>query len=93
MVEFSLAGMDPAFMAKIPAQRDTVNDLMEQGQILAYSLSANRSRLWCIVNAETELDVRAIIANFPLIDYMTPDISELLFSNIVSVRIPMFSLN
>ena len=85
--------MDAAFMAKIPAQRDVVNTLMEQGQILSYSLAASRSRLWCIVNAETELDVMAIIANFPLIDYMTPHISELLFSNIVSVRIPMFSLN
>ena len=93
MVEFTLAGMDAAFMAKIPAQRDVVNDLMEQGHILSYSLAANRSRLWCIVNAETELDVMAIISNFPLIDYMTPDISELLFNNIVSVRIPMFSLN
>lgn len=93
MVEFSLADMDAAFMAKIPAQRAKINEMMEQGQIMSYSLSADRSKLWCIVNGESEFDVLETISQFPLIDYMTPDISELMFNNVVSLRLPMFSLN
>lgn len=93
MVEFSLAGMDAAFMAKIPAQRAKINEMMEHGQIMSYSLSADRSKLWCIVNGESEFDVLETISQFPLIDYMTPDISELMFNNVVSLRLPMFSLN
>ena len=93
MVEFALARMDEAFMAKIPAQRAKINEMMEQGQIMSYSLSADRSKLWCIVNGESEFDVLETILQFPLIDYMTPDISELMFNNVVSLRLPMFSLN
>ncbi|HEX9957337.1 MAG TPA: muconolactone Delta-isomerase family protein [Fibrella sp.] len=93
MIEFSLSSMDEAFMAKIPAQRAKINELMEQGHILSYSLAADRSKLWCIVNADSELEVMETIANFPLIDYMKPDISELMFNNVVSLRVPMFSLN
>ncbi|HEY0111207.1 MAG TPA: muconolactone Delta-isomerase family protein [Fibrella sp.] len=93
MIEFSLSNMDEAFMAKIPAQRAKINELMEQGHILSYSLAADRSKLWCIVNADSELEVMETIANFPLIDYMKPDISELMFNNVVSLRVPMFSLN
>ncbi len=93
MVEFTLAGMDEAFVAKIPEQRAKINELMEQGHILSYSLAADRSRLWCIVNADSELEVLETIAGFPLIDYMKPLISELMFNNVVSLRVPMFSLN
>ncbi|ARK10241.1 muconolactone Delta-isomerase family protein [Fibrivirga algicola] len=93
MVEFSLANMDAAFMAKVPEQRAKINELMEQGHILSYSLAADRSKLWCIVNADSELDVLETIASFPLIDYMKPEISELMFNNVVSLRVPMFSLN
>lgn len=93
MVEFTLAEMDAAFMAKIPAQRAKINEMMEQGRILSYSLSADRAKLWCIVNGDSEFEVLETIAEFPLINYMKPDISELMFNNVVSLRVPMFSLN
>ena len=93
MVEFTLAEMDAAFMAKIPSQRAKINEMMEQGRILSYSLSADRAKLWCIVNGESEFDVLETISEFPLINYMKPDISELMFNNVVSLRVPMFSLN
>ena len=93
MVEFTLAEMDEAFMARIPSQRAKVNEMMEQGRILSYSLSADRAKLWCIVNGDSELEVLETISEFPLINYMTPDVSELMFNNVVSLRVPMFSLN
>lgn len=93
MVEIALADMDEAFMEKVPEQRAKINEMMEQGRILSYSLAADRSKLWCIVSADSELAVLEALAEFPLIDYMTPDIIELMFSNVVSLRVPMFSLN
>lgn len=94
MVEFALPHeMSAEFMMKIPAQRQKVNDLMEDGRILSYSLSMDRQKLWCVVKAQTEYDVMETIADFPLIDYMTPTISELMFNNVVALRMPLFSLN
>ena len=40
-----------------------------------------------------EFEVMEIIADFPLVNYMTPHISELMFNNIVALRIPLMSLN
>jgi hypothetical protein len=93
MVEITLAEMDEAFMAKIPEQRAKINQMMEEGHIMSYSLAADRSKLWCIVCAESEFEALGFVSEFPLYEYMTPEIIELMFSNVVSLRVPMFSLN
>lgn len=80
-------------MQKIPAQRLKVNEMMENGKILSYSLSADRQKLWCILKAESELEAMEAISEFPLIGYMYPTITELMFHNMVAARIPLFSLN
>jgi muconolactone delta-isomerase len=81
------------FAEKVPAQRLKVNEMMEQGKLMSYALAGDRSKLWCIVKAETEFEVMSIVSEFPLIDYMDPVISELMFNNVVAVRLPLFSLN
>ncbi|MDF7816901.1 hypothetical protein P1X15_04815 [Runella sp. MFBS21] len=95
MVEFILPREMPEdFLAKIPHQRLKINQLMESGKITAYSLSSDRSKLWCVVNAKNEFDVMEIISEFPLIDFMHPTIFELMFNNTATaVKLPMFSLN
>jgi muconolactone delta-isomerase len=95
MVEFILPDeMTEEFVAKIPRQRLKINELMEKGKITAYSLSADRTKLWCVLKADTEFDVMEIISEFPLIDFMRPTITELMFNNTATaVKLPMFSLN
>jgi muconolactone delta-isomerase len=94
MVEFDLpTHMDDGFMNRIPAQRLKIDEMMEKGVLLSYSLSADRQKLWCIVKADSEMDVMESISEFPLIKYMTPMITELMFHNMVAARIPLFSLN
>ncbi len=95
MVEFDLpANMPDTYIAKIPLQRLKVNELMEEGKIISYAVSMERGRLWCVVKAENEFDVMETVSAFPLIGYMSsPNISELLFHNMVAARIPLFSLN
>ena len=94
MVEFELPNPFPEqLIIKIPSQRLVVNQLLEDGKIQSYALSIERDRLWCVVNAEDELKVMRIIGEFPLIDYMRPTITELMFNNAVVMRVPSFSLN
>jgi Muconolactone delta-isomerase len=94
MVEFQLAeNRTEAFASLIPRQRQKVNELMEQGKIFTYTLAQDRSKLWCIVRAEDEFEVMSIVSEFPLIDFMNPTISELMFNNTVAIRMPLFSLN
>ena len=94
MIEFDLpASMSEEFTAKIPLQRLKINEMMEEGRLVSYALSVDRQKLWCIVKSETEFEALEIIAEFTLIDYMKPTITELMFNNVVSMRIPLFSLN
>ena len=94
MVEFELPNPFPEqLIIKIPSQRLVVNQLLEDGKIQSYALSIERDRLWCVVNAEDELDVMRIIGEFPLINYIRPTITELMFNNAVVMRVPSFSLN
>lgn len=94
MVEFDLpAAMDEDFLNRIPAQRLKVEELMEKGALLSYSLSIDRQKLWGIFKADSELEVMEFISEFPLIEHMKPTITELMFHNMVAARIPLFSLN
>ena len=73
--------------------RKKINELMEQGRLMSYALSDDYSRLWCVVRAESEFEVMSLVSEFPLIDYMDPKITKLMFNNVVALRLPMFSLN
>ncbi len=81
------------FVSLIPFQRQTIDNLMSEGVVVAYSLALDRSRLWVTIAAETEEEVEKIIAGFPLYKYMTPNILELIFHNSISNNFPVISLN
>ncbi len=93
MVEFELPEtMTEEFLALIPQQRYVINNMLVEGSIKSYSLSMDRSRLWAIVAAKSEFEVMEIISRMPLSDYMTPNVSELMFHNASEVLM-QFSLN
>jgi muconolactone delta-isomerase len=81
------------FIERIPEQRQIINELLTEQKIHSYSLSMNRDRLWCMINADSRYEVVNVINTFPLIDYMPYDISELMFHNVASIQVPAFSLN
>jgi predicted DNA-binding protein (UPF0251 family) len=94
MIEFVIVeNPDSLFFDLIPEQRAKINQLMSEGKIISYSLNEFRTKLWCIVNAKSEFDVFDMISSFPLINYMTPSISQLMFHNSVFLSIPKFSVN
>jgi muconolactone delta-isomerase len=93
MVEFELPEeFTEEFMALIPRQRFMINQMLADGIIQNYSLSLDRSRLWAVMVAESEFELMEEIERMPLIDYMVPDISQLMFHN-SSMEVMQFSLN
>ncbi len=94
MVEFELPEViNDEFISMIPQQRATINNLMNRGIITTYTLAQNRGKLWVTMVATDKKHVKDIIHTFPLIDYMIPEITELMFHESVSYRFPSFSLN
>lgn len=93
MIEIELPDeMNEEFMALIPQQRYVINQMLAEGAVKSYSLSMDRSRLWVIVSAASEFEVLELIESFPLKDFMTPHLSELMFHNSADMLM-QFSLN
>lgn len=81
------------FIALIPKHRAHINNLMDNGLVLSYALSLDRSKVWATINAESEHEVEDIIATFPLINYMQATVYELEFYNATGSGLPAISLN
>ncbi|MEM1124864.1 MAG: hypothetical protein AAGJ18_30785 [Bacteroidota bacterium] len=93
MVEFELPEtMDETLIALVPKQREVVNRMLAKGKIKTYSLAMDRSILWAIFVADSEFDVLEMISEFPIADFVTPYITELMFTNTES-QVLQFSLN
>lgn len=84
---------DPNFFELIPEQRLQINKMMSEGKVISYTLSQDRQKLWCIFNAESEVEVMSMLSDFPLYDYMKPQIFPLMFHNSVLLSMPAFSKN
>ncbi len=84
---------DPMFFELIPQQRLQINKMMSENKIISYTLSQDRQKLWCIFNAATEFEVMAMLAEFPLSNYMKSQIFPLMFHNSVLLSMPSFSKN
>lgn len=85
--------LDDDFITRIPQQRMVVNKLMEKGIITTYALSADRTKLWIVIQAETTRMVKEILQKLPLYKYMELLIHELAFHESPSFSIPQPSLN
>ncbi|MEM1214459.1 MAG: muconolactone Delta-isomerase family protein [Bacteroidota bacterium] len=93
MVEFELPeDMTEDFISLIPKQRYVINQMMVEGVIQNYSLSLDRARLWAVMSCDTEFEVMEELTRMPLIDYMVPHVSQLMFHN-SSSEVLQFSLN
>ncbi len=80
MREFNLPNpLTEEMIALIPEQRDKVDELMFEGDILSYALSHDKGRLWIVVEAETEVEAFDIISDLPLTRFLKIDIHPLMF--------------
>lgn len=94
MVDFTLPDLlSEEFMSLVPYQRAQVNRLFDEGKLMSYSLSMEQSKLWAIFTANSEMEVRDMLADLPLTPYMTANIHMLTFYNTQHADMPQFSLN
>ena len=81
------------FFALIQRQRAHIDKLLEQGVVMAYSLSIDRLRLWIALNARNERDAVEILAAFPMFKFFEPTIHPLMFHNNSLMSLLKVSLN
>jgi hypothetical protein len=81
------------FISLIPKQRAKINSLMRKGIIVSHTLSLDRTQLWVVMDAASETNVIEVLAEFPLIRFMKPEIHELMFHNSIYLNVPKVSLN
>lgn len=85
--------LDEDFIALIPEQRSHIDSLLSKGVVTTYSLSLDRTKLWVTLNAKNSKNVEEILRSFPIADYISYEITELLFHNSASFFFPTMSLN
>lgn len=81
------------FIRLIPEQRRRVNELLNDGIILSYALSSDRTKVWATVNANNEEEVDEILQQLPLSPFMEATVYQLEFYNATGNGLPAISLN
>ena len=94
MINIALpAVIDEKFVSLIPKQRAHINKLMDKDIVLQYSLAIDRARLWVVLKAKSEIKAMDILSEFPMINYMKPEIIELAFHNSIANDLPKLIMN
>jgi muconolactone delta-isomerase len=94
MVEVSLpAKLTQEIIELIPSQRNFIDDLLQRGVILSYTLTLDRAMLWVVFEVENSKEVRTYLNAFPIADYVQFTIHELAFHNAADSVVPAISLN
>lgn len=85
---------DEEFVALIPRHRAFINNLIEEGIILSYAISADRSRGWVTMQGASADDVRGVVEQFPLSRFLQAvEVDELFVFDSAATRLPKISLN
>lgn len=94
MVDFTLPLiLSEDFLKLIPQQRSKVNKLFREGKLINYALSLDHSKMWAVINADSEDEVKFFLQELPLTRFMDFTVRMLTFYNSVNSEAPAFSLN
>jgi len=94
MVDFTLPEqLTNDFFDLLPHQDYVVHKYLSNGKLVNYALSLENAKLWAVFSANSELEVREILAEFPLTHFMRVEISLLTTFNTPGADMVQFSLN
>ena len=93
IVESDIPELTPEFMQLIPEHMQVVQRLFAEEKILTYAVSEDRTRWWCHIEAEDEMEVMEILGQMPIMPFLRPKIHDLLFYNTAEIGLPKISLN
>ncbi len=81
IVDMELSDLDDQFWDLLPAHRKTINDLLVEGVIEMYAISEDRVHGWIVIHAADEYQVKCIVDNFAIRDYISFKIHTLFILN------------
>jgi len=94
MVEFILPQhLDETFLKRLARQRGIADELFNDDILLSYSLSVERKRVWMMLSATSEREVKEIIEMFPISTDLEYDFCHVDFHITRPFELPEFSLN
>lgn len=94
MVDFTLPQtISNEFKKMIPYQKMVVERFFDEGKLSTYAQSFERSKLWAIFNANSEMEVMNMLADMPLTSFLKVDINMLSDFSTAENYLPQFSLN
>lgn len=92
MVQFNFGTFNLEMEEMIPRQRLVVDRLFDQGVLITYTLAADKSKLWAVIQADSESELLSYIESFPMTNYSDYTYNEVMFHD-SSQFIPSISLN
>lgn len=93
MVDFSLPQeLSRSFLELVPYQEAIISDYLSQGKLINYAISLEKSKIWAVFSASSEVEVLEMLIDFPLTKFMQVEISLLQQYNYKS-NAPSFSMN
>mgnify|MGYP006267162653 CR=1 FL=1 len=93
MADFTLPTQLPEeFVELLPFQRAVVDRYLSEGALINYALSLENAKLWAVFNANSEMEVLEMLADFPLTPFMEVEVNQLTSFN-TAEDTPSFSLN
>ena len=94
LVELNLPNpLTKSFIDQIPAQREVVDAMLYDGVIQGFSLAADWSKAWLLIEGESESDIFNIVYDLPLADQMEILVHPLIVSLRPDHILPVFSQN
>ncbi|MBX2871928.1 MAG: hypothetical protein KTR30_07510 [Saprospiraceae bacterium] len=93
MVDFSLPQEPSAsFLQLVPYQEAVISDYLSKGKLINYAISEEKSKIWAVFSASSEVEVLEMLIDFPLTKFMKVEISLLQQYN-CNTHAPIFSMN
>ena len=93
MVDFSVPKEPSAsFLELVPFQEAVITDYLSQGKLINYAISLEKSKIWAVFAATSEVEVLEMLIDFPLTKFMKVEISLLQQYN-SNIYAPGFSMN
>jgi muconolactone delta-isomerase len=94
MVEIKLPDeIDNNFMRKIPSHRAFINVLINKGKIQSYTINENRTKGWIIFNTENENEVKKLIEQLPIYEFIGYKIHGIMVHDSEIFRFPKMHMN
>ena len=94
MVDFTLpAILTERFTSRIPEQRALVNQYFTEGKLVSYGVSLESGKVWAVFNADSEIEVLKLIRSLPITQFCQFNIHAMTFYNVLTAKVPKFSVN